>query len=121
MSTLGPRNWYKYTGDDEKDYKIETQAYLAEAAGLELDDTPPILPKRITPRFVWVEAVELSQPKLYHARKKLVIQRCDVPKFAIGTIMKIDGVEMKVTSYRGESGRLGRNSVSITNAIPNDS
>jgi len=63
MSILGlQRNWYKYTADDGKDYKIETQSYLAEAAGLELDDTPPTLHKRITPRYVWLETLEKTSP-----------------------------------------------------------
>jgi len=105
MSRLGPRNWYRYDSNNGKDYRIETQDYLAEAAGLVREDNLPIIPRRMTPRYVWVQSVEPDPATNRYSRKKLVLNKASVPNFRPRTIVKVDGIEMQVMSYRGESHR----------------
>jgi hypothetical protein len=83
--------------------------YLAEAAGLELDDTLPLLPRRYEPRYVWLKESEPSNPNR-PLRKKLIIQRKDAPRFRHGLIVEVAGIKMVVQGYIGENRRgTGRN------------
>lgn len=113
MAVLGRRHWYRYDSDDGKSYKIQTLDYLAEAADLELDDTLPTLPRGCTPRHVWLQEAEATQPGR-PLRKKLIIQRKDAPRFRTGVIVEVAGIKMTPQSYRGESRRGGRNVSSLS-------
>ena len=114
MAVLGRRHWYRYDSDDSKSYKILTLDYLAEAAGLELDDTLPALPRGYTPRDVWFKEAEPADP-IRPMRKKLVIQRKDAARFTRELIIEIAGIRMRTQGYIGESRRGGgRNDSTIT-------
>lgn len=100
MPILGPRSWYKYTTDNGENYRIQTSEYLAEAAGLERNDTLPFLPRWMKARYVWLQEVT-AEPKINPARKKLIIQRADCPRFRPGTRMQVPQLEMMVTCMVG--------------------
>src|ERR1039457_1683372 len=74
MAVLGRRHWYRYDSDDGKSYRIQLLDYLAEAAGLELDDTLPLLPRNYKPRFLWFKEAEPQDPDR-PLRKKLIFQK----------------------------------------------
>jgi hypothetical protein len=109
MAVLGRRHWYRYDSDDGKSYKILTLDYLAEAAGLELDDTVPTLPRGYEPRYVWMKEVDPSRPGR-PMRKKLILQRKDVQRFRQSSPIEVAGIKMIPQGYIGESRRgMGRN------------
>ncbi|HEY9774854.1 MAG TPA: hypothetical protein V6C81_13915 [Planktothrix sp.] len=104
MAVLGSRHWYRYDSEDGKCYKISLLDYLAEAAGFELDDTLPFLPRNIEPRYVWLQEAEptgLKRP----IRKKLIIQRKDVAHFRKGASVEVAGIKMVAQGYQGECHR----------------
>lgn len=107
MAVLGARHWYRYDSDDGKSYRIRTLDYLAEAAGLELDDSLPLLPRSHKPRYVWLKELEPSRPGS-PIRKKLIIQRKDYSKFEAGALVEVAGIRMIAQGYSGECWRGGR-------------
>jgi hypothetical protein len=114
MAVLGARHWYRYDSDDGKSYSIQTLDYLAEAAGLELDDSFPTFPKGRKCRYVWVKEAEPARP-WSPARKKLIIQRKDYQRFKAGSIVEVAGMKMIAQSYVGERWRgIKRNNNVIT-------
>jgi hypothetical protein len=114
MAVLGARHWYRYDSDDGKSYSIRTLDYLAEAAGLELDDSFPTLPRGRKPRYVWVKEAIPSRPAS-PIRKKLIIQRKDYQKFKNGSTIEVAGIKMITQGYVGESWRgMKRNDNEIT-------
>jgi hypothetical protein len=115
MPFLGERHWYKYISDDQKSYKIQVIDYLAEAAGLDMDDSLPMLPRRCDPRYVWLEAT-VCTPTKRPARKKMIVGSSqNMTQFKPGTKLQIKGVEMQVRGYVGERRTIGRN---VENANP---
>ena len=109
MAVLGRRHWYRYDSDDLKSYKIRTLDYLAEAAGLEMNDTLPTLPRGYEPRYAWVKELEPQDPSK-PIRKKLIIQKADQSRFTHGLIVEVAGIKMVVQGSCGENRRgLGRN------------
>ncbi|PZM80391.1 MAG: hypothetical protein DKT66_14100 [Candidatus Melainabacteria bacterium] len=116
MAVLGARHWYRYDSDNGKSYRIRTLDYLAEAAGLELDDTLPELPRSHKPRYVWVQEAESSRPGS-PIRKKLIIQKKDYPRFKAGSLVEVAGIKMIAKSYFGECWRGGRGNDNITTNV----
>jgi hypothetical protein len=113
MAVLGKRHWYRYNLDDGTSYKIQMLDYLAEAAGLELNDSAPDLPNGYEPRFVWLQ--EANPKSRRPIRKKLIIQKKDASRFQRGSLVEVAGVKMVVQSYKGESRRrVGRNDGEIS-------
>ncbi len=109
MAVLGRRHWYRYDSDDGKNYRIRLLDYLAEAAGLELDDTLPELPRGYEPRFIWVQEVEPSTPGR-PLRKKLIVEKKNLQHFLSNPTIEVAGIKMKMTSSVGEIRRgRGRN------------
>jgi hypothetical protein len=106
MAVLGQRHWYQYDSDDGKSYKIKLLDYLAEAAGLELNDALPELPRRYEPRFFWVQQIE-PRPSARPIRKKLIVQRKDLPRFQQSPNVEVAGIKMITRSYSGENRRGG--------------
>ncbi len=104
----GQSRWYRYTSGDGNDYRVKVLDYLAEAVGLELNDSLPNLPKTITPRSFWVQATNPNPETGIKSRYKLIVQVSDLPKFGTHTLMEIKGIQVIVTSYRGESRRLAQ-------------
>lgn len=99
----GQSRWYRYSSDDGNDYRTKVLDYLAEAVGLESNESLPVLPKTITPRSIWVQADDANPETGAKTRYKLILQRSDVPRFLPHTPMQIKGVAVRVTSYQGES------------------
>lgn len=102
----GQSKWYRYTSGDGNDYRVKVLDYLAEAVGLEENDSLPDLPKTITPRSFWVQAIDPNPKTGIKTRHKLIVQLSELPKFGAHTLMEIKGIQVMVTSYRGESRRL---------------
>lgn len=114
MAVLGRRHWYRYDSDDNNSYRIQTLDYLAEAAGLTLDDTLPTLPRGYEPRYVWVQESEPADPNR-PLRKKLIVPRKDKPK--LGAILEVAGIKMVVSGHRGESVHGGRRNDNVISEV----
>lgn len=114
MAVLGARHWYRYDSDDGKSYSIQTLDYLAEAAGLELDDSFPTLPRGRKARYVWLKEAEpfrAASP----IRKKIIIQKKDYQRFKAGSPVEVAGIKMIAQGYVGESWRgIKRNDSTLT-------
>lgn len=104
----GQSQWYRYSSDDGNDYRIKVLDYLAEAAGLEPNDSLPAIPKTTTPRSFWLQALVPNPETGIKTRYKLIVQRIDVAKFRPHTLLLIKGTQVEVTSYRGESRSVAR-------------
>jgi hypothetical protein len=109
MAVLGRRHWYRYDSDDSKSYRIQTLDYLAEAAGLELNDNLPTLPRGYEPRYVWLQEAEPTNPSR-PLRKKLILPRRDAPLLRSKLPVEVAGIKMNLQGYVGETRRgMGRN------------
>lgn len=104
-NTLGVRRYYKYTSDTGTDYSILTDKNLGDAAGLELADGFPPVPRRFKPRAVFCEAT-IEGVKV---RKALICQG-DSTLYADGSQdVVIDGTTFKTKGRRGEALTYGSN------------
>jgi hypothetical protein len=100
MAVLGRKHWYRYDSDDMKSYRIRTLDYLAEAAGMELNDAFPELPRGYEPRYVWVEELEPKDRR--PIRKKLVVAERQSKRLQSGTKVEVAGIKMRVRGCFGE-------------------
>jgi len=109
MAISRQRHWYRYRSDDTCDYRIQIVDYLAEAAGLEIDETVPPLPPGYEPRFLWLKDAQCTPPKR-PTRKRMIFSPREQfgDKFPLGGIVEVAGTKMEITGYVGESQRLPR-------------
>ena len=99
------KGWYRYTSDGNRDYMIEVQKDLADIARLEPCEGLLPIPSKLTPRYVWLQAKDWQGNR--PIRKKVILQRDQVPVLRPGTTVMVGDMEMVVKSYRGECGRPG--------------
>lgn len=97
-TTLGPRDYYKYTADDGKEYQLLVDASNATAMGGEVALNGVDLPRRCQPRGVFVQDDDGS-------RKFLVAFKPDhvAYKSMVSTSVAIKGETWKTTGRRGET------------------
>ena len=96
-NTLGERSLYKYTSDSGTEYKYLTDDDLAEAAGAELNDRLPDLPRSFRPRIVYCQNSE-------GVRKSVIIPDVENGVYSTETAsnITIDGETFRTTGRRGE-------------------
>lgn len=101
-NTLGPRQRVAYTSDSGEIYNLDTDANLADAAGLPAatPGTGQRRPSRFKPRVVFVEALVGG----VLARKELIVNADNAlyDTTASGTVV-IDTVTFTSTGRRGET------------------
>jgi hypothetical protein len=99
-NTLGPRNYYLYTSDSGATYSILTDADLASAGGLVLDDTNPPAPRRFKPRGVYAEGTVDGVLR----RKFIIIGDAANAAYAAdaSSDLTIDTATFSTTGRRGE-------------------
>lgn len=106
-NTLGQRRYYLYEDDLGTAFTFQTDQTNGDAAGNELNDTNPGLPRRFKPRGVYCEA----EVEGTIARKFLVIGDVANPLYASNASQDvvIDGVTFSTTGRRGEQVTFGSN------------
>lgn len=102
------KEWYRYTDESGKHWRIQTTPELAEIGGLPPTDASvhPPLPDTIKPRYIWLQECPRPKDRL-SARVKVIIDH-DVLKEIWGKqrIFEVDNKQMMCWSYYGEEQKL---------------
>lgn len=102
----GVERWYEYTSISDGKIKYPVLDYIAEAAGLVLNDKLPMAPIRLEPKYYLLKAVEPEQDGSFVTMQ--MIFATETPR-RLGEIFEVAGIKMRVVGYHGESKEFGIN------------